>query len=47
MKNVVTLIGSTKHKDAIQEIAKILSKGGFSVLCSHVFPHSSDIVSEK
>mgnify|MGYP004561687935 CR=1 FL=1 len=29
MKNVVTLIGSTKHKEDIQEIAKILSKGGF------------------
>lgn len=47
MKNVVTLIGSTKHKEDIQEIAKILSKGGFSVLCSHVFSHSGDIVSDK
>lgn len=47
MKNVITLIGSTRHKEAIQEIAKILSKGGFSVFCSHVFSHSGDIVSEK
>lgn len=47
MKNVVTLIGSTRHKEDIQEIAKILSKGGFSVLCSHVFSHSGDIVSGK
>lgn len=47
MKNVITLIGSTRHKEDIQEIAKMLSKGGFSVFCSHVFSHSGDIVSEK
>ena len=39
MKNVVTLIGSTKHKEDIQDIAKSLSKGGgfFCIMFSCIF----------
>ena len=47
MLGVVTLCGSTKHKNLFYEVAKALTLQDWIVLMPHVFAHSGDSISDE